>query len=340
MRRQLPALLLFLLAPVIGEYLLGNLPLGSADALAVYLPLVFLYGAGAVIIRECTVRAGRGWPTLLLLALAYGVVEEGIITQSLFNPAYVGLELNAYGVIPGTQTGAPWALYVLTLHSVWSIVVPIVLVEVLFPGRRRQPWLPWPMLIPAGIVYLLGAALFGFGTYVQEDFLAGPGRLAVAAGIAVTLVLAAFLLPRRRTPNDATTRPGTPWRATVLGGIAFAAGSAFFLLFILGVSERMLPPYVHVAATLAVIIGFAVVVRINTARPGWSDAHLFALAAGGVLTYCWGGVVVQSSQYDYGPLTATVQFTLIAAAVTLLVHIGRRTRKPSTPRSPSTTPTR
>ncbi|MDG4834009.1 hypothetical protein O7627_32585 [Solwaraspora sp. WMMD1047] len=332
MKRCLPALILFLLAPLIGEYLLGNLPLDSTDALAVYLPLVLLYGAGAVLIREVTVRAGRGWPTLVLLALAYGVIEEGLVTQSLFNPTYVGLELNEYGKIPGTQTGASWASYVLTLHSVWSIVVPTALIEVLFPDRRRVPWLPWPALAAAAVGYLIGAVVLGLGTYLSEDFFAGPGQLAAAAGIAALLVVVAFLVPRRPTPGVASRPAVPPWRPVVLAGLTFAAGSCFFLLYILGVSERLLPPVVHVAATLALIGAYVQVVRTNAGRAGWSDVHLFALVTGAVLTYCWTGVFIQASQYGYGLVTGVVQAILIAAAIILLAAVGKRTTERSTQR--------
>ena len=43
------ALILFLLAPLIGEYVLGNIPLSELGALVVLAPL---YGGGALLIRE------------------------------------------------------------------------------------------------------------------------------------------------------------------------------------------------------------------------------------------------------------------------------------------------
>jgi hypothetical protein len=47
-----------------------------------------LYGAPAVLIREAARRTGRGWPTILLVSLAAGLVQAGLIDQSLFNPSY------------------------------------------------------------------------------------------------------------------------------------------------------------------------------------------------------------------------------------------------------------
>ncbi|MER7505257.1 hypothetical protein AB0L05_17340 [Nonomuraea pusilla] len=37
-------------------------------------------------IREVARRKGLGWPAIVLMALAYGVLEEGVMTMSLFNP--------------------------------------------------------------------------------------------------------------------------------------------------------------------------------------------------------------------------------------------------------------
>ena len=77
------ALGLFLLAPLIGEFLLGNLPITWLGSLLVLAPL---YGGGALLIREMARRFGLGWPSIILLGLAYAVIEEAFVTESLFNP--------------------------------------------------------------------------------------------------------------------------------------------------------------------------------------------------------------------------------------------------------------
>ena len=67
MQSLLPAVVLFLLAPLVSEFLLGDLPLTMLPALIVLAPM---YGGGALVIREVVRRTGRGWPTLMMLALA------------------------------------------------------------------------------------------------------------------------------------------------------------------------------------------------------------------------------------------------------------------------------
>ena len=98
---------------------------------------VAFYGSAAVVIRDLARRTGRGWPTMLLLALAFGVVEEGLLTQSLFNPDYLGLHKLSFGYLPALGIGLPWTIFVLTLHVVWSIATPIAVAESVFPEGSR-----------------------------------------------------------------------------------------------------------------------------------------------------------------------------------------------------------
>jgi len=79
-RRVAPVPGLLFLAPWVGEYLLGNIPLGALIAVPFLVPI---YGGGALLIREATRRTGRGWPTILILGIAYGLIEAGLVDQSL-----------------------------------------------------------------------------------------------------------------------------------------------------------------------------------------------------------------------------------------------------------------
>jgi hypothetical protein len=133
-RRIAPALVLVFLAPFVGEVLLGNTPL---HLIFIYLLVLPMYGFGALFIRELTRRTGRGWPAILILGVAYGVVEEGLEDMSLFNPNFLGQHLLNYGNLFGV--GWPWWFFVLTLHAVWSIGVSIALAEALFAHHGPYP---------------------------------------------------------------------------------------------------------------------------------------------------------------------------------------------------------
>src|SRR4030095_8513063 len=105
-QRAAPALTLVFLAPVVAEFLLADFTVRDLGILIVLVPL---YGCGALLIREGARRAHRGWPTIVLLALAYALLEEAFLTQSLFNPNYVGQRLLDYGFIPPLRTSLNWA---------------------------------------------------------------------------------------------------------------------------------------------------------------------------------------------------------------------------------------
>ncbi|WP_207714291.1 hypothetical protein [Scytonema sp. UIC 10036] len=196
LKRIAPAIGLFVLSPSIAEFLLGNI---SIDALPIGLFAAPLYGGGTLLIREVTRRTKRGWTTMILLGLAYAVIEEGLVTQSLFNPSFVGLNLLNIAYIPVLGIGAWWTLYVLTLHTVWSTSVSIALIETLVPNRSTTPWLGKVGLAVTTLLFLLGATLICFGTYTQERFLASPPQLIGTPIAIVALVVFAFKV--RQSPR-------------------------------------------------------------------------------------------------------------------------------------------
>jgi hypothetical protein len=156
-RRIAPALVLVFLTPFVAEVLLGNTPL---RLILIYLIVLPMYGFGALFIRELSGRLGRGWPTILILGVAYGVAEEGLADMSLFNPNYLGQHLLSYGNVFGV--GWPWWFFVLTLHAVWSIGVSIALAEALFPRNGEYPWLSRKGLVISGVLFVLGLVLVHF----------------------------------------------------------------------------------------------------------------------------------------------------------------------------------
>src|SRR5580698_11071145 len=151
-----PALGLIFVAPLVAEFLLGDLPIKLLPALIVLAPM---YGGGALLIRETVRRTGRGWPSILLLGMAYAIFEEAFTTQSLFNPNYLRLNLGLLtpAFIPALGISAWWTLWMLMVHGLWSISTPIALIEACVPDRARTPWLGRGGMVIVVLVFLLGA---------------------------------------------------------------------------------------------------------------------------------------------------------------------------------------
>lgn len=309
MRRNLPAVFaLALLAPFLAEFLLGDQYLsddrGIARQLAMFLALGLWYGPAAVLIREVTRRTGRGWPTILLLGLAFGLVEEGLLTQSLFNPHYLGLDLTSYGHVGWLGTGLPWAVFVLTLHVVWSIATPIALIEASWPSR--EPWVgKIGFTVTTGILLLGAAVIFGF-SWSSSGYLAPVGQLVGALVLAVIAAVAAFRLPRVRAPWP----PGPVLPAAALSTVTT---SAFQLLHHYG--WQVFPAWPTVALSVLLIGGTVAVVLHRR-------LDVLGLAIGPVLTYCWVGL---ANAVAAGPAAIIEQAAIVLVALTITgLALGRR----------------
>jgi hypothetical protein len=156
MSMKIPAVILFFLSPLVAEFLLGNLPITMLPALLVLAPF---YGGGALLIREAVRHTRRGWLSIFLLGLVYGIFEEAFTTQSLFNPDYLKLNLHLLdpAYIPALGIGAWWTIFVLTLHTVWSIATSIALAEALVPDQAATPWLGRIGIVVSGALFVFGA---------------------------------------------------------------------------------------------------------------------------------------------------------------------------------------
>jgi len=310
-----PAVILFFLAPLIAEYLLGDLPITLLPALLVLAPL---YGAGALLVREIARANGLGLPSMLLLGGAYAFLEEAFTTQSLFNPDYLHMHmglLNA-GYIPALGMGAWWTLWMLNVHPVWSITTPIVLTEALFPSRAQRPWLGPIGRIIVCVVFAIGLVANTVISWRQDHFIAKPFQFVIGAALVLIfvalalghwLVIAGF---RRRT--NAPNAP-SPW---ITGACAMVAASAALLIG----KEWGWWAFV---ALLAVDLAFLALVKRWFLQKGWSDLHSFSLAAAAALAYAWHSFIQPQIVGKPGP-AVFIGRAIFALGALLVVWLGAK----------------
>ncbi len=270
-----PLLALVLLSPIIAEMLSGSSP--PAEWLNPITPLllIWLYGAGVLVMRETAVRWKTGWPSILLLGAAYGIIEEGLAVKSFFDPGWMDLgTLGWYG--RWLDVNWVWAVWLTIYHAVVSIAIPIFLTEWIWPRIRGQPLTSRRGYVTA--IALLASATV-FINIVLTPYRPSVWHLLGAAAAVAFLAWAAkryagllwAQLPSRKLPRS----PGV----YALAGFGFLMGS--FLLYGGGPSFGIIP-IVTVLEGAAVLVGVMLLVRRTSDDPSRWARQRFAFVAGAI----------------------------------------------------------
>jgi hypothetical protein len=329
-RNRRAAFTLIALTPLIAELALGSTPIRMAWLVILWVPI---YGAGVLLIRELVTRLGRGWPSILLLAAAYELVEDGIGLQALTSPRlYHAAEwgLRVFGV------NAPYWEANLIYHAIFTVAIPIALTDLLFPAYRGRPYLGLPGTVVAGVVAALGVGVLRVSVPMSEDpgyqaplpFVFGCVVVVVALG-----VIALAVVPRLRPiPNPLRV----PSRAWLFGGAGLGVLMFFVLTFPMFGSRQ--PAFTHgpivllpmVAAAALVALGY-ITLRRMCASPHWTERHTLAVIAGALIAHSVGGLVVMAhTTIDRVGLLAIIAITGVAAWL-LDRHLRRREPSQTTP---------
>ena len=316
-RRRLVAAL-FVAAPLVAEFVSGNLPIIYVWLLVIYAPL---YGGAAVLIRELGRRSARPWPVIATFGLAYGVVEESFVSFSLFNPEYADLALLEFGWIPALGIGAWWSVFVVVLHAVWSICVPVVLVESFAGDLADRPWLSRRGMAGAAVAFVLGAAAAVAVTISEDSFLPSGGQLVGATLTVAVLIAVATLLARRpvrsrRSATEPAPSPGAVAIVAALAGLAFVAGAA-----------QAGPVLVTLFGYAVLFAGVAVCISRWSHSDGWDARHRLALATG-VLVPHVAFALLQPTLVDVPTWVGVGGDLIFAATLTVFVVIAWSRARP------------
>jgi hypothetical protein len=323
MKRYAPVFTLALLAPFIAEFLFGATPVSRLGG---FLFLVLLYGGGAVLIRELVRRRRTtGWGRIAVLGAAYALIEEGIAVQSFFNP-----DLFQAAAIGGRALGVNWVWSEWTVgyHILWSLLIPILLAELLFPSQRTEPWLKIGGMAVAGACFTLGVTVIGiaFRRTIAPTFRASAAHLAVTALAAAVLTVLALSWPVRLSARRLAKPQGSAPSPWLLGALALLVTAGWFGLFFLpqllkSGAWALIPMFV--AAALAAVAGL--LVRRWSAPGGtWTDLHSLALIFGALPANMLFGFLVVTA----GNRTDQIgQAIGCLVTLTLLVFFANRVRR-------------
>jgi hypothetical protein len=289
-----PIVSLLFLAPVVAEALYGAIRI---SVIFILIPEILTWGRGVLLVRDCVRRWRQGWQSMLLLGLALAVAEEWVMQQTSIAPL-VGLGPHEYGRLWGVN----WVyfLWALGYESVWVVLIPVELVELLFPSRHEQLWLRTRGFIITCIAFVLGAFIAWYGwthrarilIFHMPPYNPPPLYLVFGIGMILMLIIGVYILPARRPREDQAPSPSVPppW---VLGIVVCALGAPWAAFILIGFGFFPGVPFapVLVGGSTWAALTF-LLVRRWTSSLAWGDPQRFALVFGGILACMLGGFAV------------------------------------------------
>jgi hypothetical protein len=275
-QRWAPALTLIVLAPGIAEVSSGATRLSF---IFVFVSEMMVWGCGALIIRELVRRWHAGWTSMLLLGLCLSIAEEFLIQQTSLAPL-PWVPAPAYGRVWGVNL--IYFLFMLGFESVLVVLVPVQLTELIFPARRREPWLKKSGLAITSIVFAVGSfiAWFLWIKIARAKVLHvppyNPPLPALLAGVLMiaALSLAAYALrnadTRAAQPQARTSAPA-PW---VVGIVTLLFGFPWYeLMGLVFVPGRHLAFWIPALVACLWATLTYMLARWFSRSPGWCDIH-------------------------------------------------------------------
>jgi putative flippase GtrA len=328
-QRMIRILTLVVLSPVIAEVLFGATHISM---LYLLIPQICIYGGAALIIR--TLARHRGWSAILILGIAYAVAEECIILQTSVSPPYQHL---LFGRAPNQNYlgtfGINWGylFWALGYESIWAILLPIQITELIFLDRREEPWIgQWGLLITA-IMFLIPSYGIWY-TFTQTGIAPGLAYEAplplILISLAIIVALAVFALvglrPRRSQKNAVCSVP-RPWFVGVIG---FLLSLPWFSLAIL---PYLVPPTIPTAISIMIGLIWAVfaflLIRRWSSSSTWQDSHRLALSIGALLASMLAGFLINGPVLSPFDLAGKIVVNVIA--MMLLASLARSNRRQS-----------
>ncbi len=183
---------ILLLAPGIPELLTGSTPFWLFINPVHLAVLMIAYGFPALLLREYAIAHNLSYGRLMHLGMLQGVLIEGLMVNTFYSddPAKMGM-FASYGRWMGVNW--PWAIFLTFFHSIYSVLVPVMLVDSMI-GRRsligaKAAWYMLPAVASVAVLFNLSEETFKPST---------PYHL--LSLLFMSLILSSFMLSQNAPP--------------------------------------------------------------------------------------------------------------------------------------------
>ncbi len=288
-----------ILSPLLAEVLSSNVSLGAfLNPPNLFLLVTLGYGVPVLVIRELAVRRKLGLQGLLLLGVAYGIYNEGIIAKTFLLTRDVPLEqFSGYGMLLGI--GVPWAILISSWHALFSVLLPILYVYHVFPSSIHEPWIgkrtSWVLL-----ALILATGFVNFLSLSNNGQKGSPLQLVVlvAAGSVLSVLALRASRPEVTLQNEYSGK-------YVWGGVLWFAISIAVPIGIAGFHAPVLL-YLAYALLLTALLGF-----VFSRRPEVSRDALLLFGLGAQICTAVGVLVTFLLAFDPQRVLSSVLFLVL-----------------------------
>lgn len=307
--------LLAFATPGIPEYLSGSWRISTlfSNPLNFLFFLVMnlgLYTTGALMIREFIVTFRKGWVSVFILGIAYGIMEEAIALHTFFqvSGSPVGI-LGYYGRFAGVDW--VWAFGLMIYHAVFSITIPILFISLAFPRMNGRRATGNAGILSAFLIYVVTVFILNYViNHASSRPVPTTADYTMFILMSAALVAVAYIVPGNLLSFRGRERRNL-FVFYVLGLLIYPIYNVFAYVPVNPAVITRISPFLDIFLHL-VLFGALAAAIVHFMPPSHNGREKFALAAGGLTS-----LMIVSVRMELERTAPYIAIILIIAAIFL-----------------------
>lgn len=322
-----PAITLMVLAPLLAEVLPGATRFSSMFVFPIE---VIVWGGGTLLIRYAVRRYKLGWINMLLLALCLSLAEEFLIQQTSVAPMVLQIKGIEYARALGVNY--VYLLWALIYESVFVVILPIHLTELIYKDRKDELWINRRGIIATILFFIVGSFLawFSWTQIARTQVFHVPAynpplHLVIPAVALIALFIFMAIGPFRNKLIPSTVssiKILSPWM-TLLAGMLWAVVLYGIVLLAFGILPTF-PPVLAIAIGMVLSALALYLVPRWTVHPYWNSFYSFSLIFGIMLGSMMAGFI---GFIGSAPVDLYFKIIVNIFAVILMIRLGKSIRQ-------------